>query len=330
MTLRVENVSKRYGETTVLEPLSWSAAAGEILAVVGPSGSGKSTLLHLINFATKPTTGSIYLDDEELTTLGGPRLRDARRKIGTAFQSAALFQRRTVHANVSLPLEYLGVEKKQLVEHTAKLVDRVGLSDRAGYYPAQLSGGQKQRVGIARALALNPRVLLADEITSGLDPATTQSILELIKQLRDELELTVVLVTHEMDVVRQVADKVLYLENGKVVEYGSAAELLRNPSSYVGSHLLNWGHGAAGFAAHEDSVGLLDVLYVSGAVPRNWIGTLTTEFDTEVELLEALVESIRGEQFGRARIRISDTGKVAEIKTFLASQGIAVVRESAA
>ncbi|GAC69232.1 methionine ABC transporter ATP-binding protein [Gordonia soli] len=327
MTLQIDNVSKRYGDATVLEPLSWSAEKGEILAVVGPSGSGKSTLLHLINLSTRPSTGAIYLDGEDLTALGRRQLRDARRKIGTAFQSAALFQRRTVNANVSLPLDYLGVEKNEARAQTARLVERVGLADRADFYPGQLSGGQKQRVGIARALALNPHVLLADEITSGLDPVTTASILDLIKALRDELQLTVVLVTHEMDVVRAVADKVLYLENGKVVEYDTAAALLRDPASHVGSQLLNWGQGAEAFSAHVDPAGLLDVLYVSDRVPRTWVSDLTVRFDTEVELIEALVEPIRDEQFGRARIRISDHAKIPDIKVHLATQGIAVIRD---
>jgi D-methionine transport system ATP-binding protein len=326
MTLRIENISKCYGDHTILEPLSWSADKGEILAVVGPSGSGKSTLLHMINLSTKPSTGAIYLDDEDLTALSRRRLRDARRKIGTAFQSAALFQRRTVNANVSLPLQYLGVEKAEVRDQTARLVERVGLADRADYYPGQLSGGQKQRVGIARALVLNPRVLLADEITSGLDPTTTASILDLIRALRDELELTVVLVTHEMDVVRTVADKVLCLEAGKVVEYDTAPALLRNPDSHIGSQLLNWGQGADAFSAHE-STGLLDVLYVSERVPRNWVSQLTSRFDTDVELIEVLVEHIGDEQFGRARIRLSDELRVTEIKAFLASEGIAVIRE---
>ena len=330
MTLRIDNVSKNYGDTTVLEPLSWTAEKGEILAVVGPSGSGKSTLLNLINLSIQPSTGTIYLDGEDLTALSRRRLRDARRKIGTAFQSAALFQRRTVSANVALPLEYLGVEKTQMAEQATSLIERVGLADRADYYPGQLSGGQKQRVGIARALALNPHVLLADEITSGLDPATTTSILDLIKDLRDELELTVVLVTHEMDVVRAVADKVLYLEDGKVMEYDTATALLRNPLSHVGSQLLNWGQGAEGFSSQIDSTGLLDVLYVSDRVPRTWVGDLTVRFATDVELIEALVEPIRDQQFGRARIRIGDLEKIPAIKTHLASEGIAVIRDGAA
>lgn len=329
MTLRVSDVSKKYGDTTVLEGMSWTAEKGEILAVVGPSGSGKSTLLNLINLSTRPTTGSIHLDDQDLTALGRRHLRVARRKIGTAFQSAALFQRRTVTANVALPLDYMSVNKSQARQQVTRLIERVGLTDRADYYPGQLSGGQKQRVGIARALALNPRVLLADEITSGLDPVTTSAILKLIKELRDELELTVVLVTHEMDVVRQVADSVLYLENGKVVEYDTTKALLRSPASRVGAQLLNWGVDD-GSSADGGRAGILDLVYASDGVPGNWVGDLTVRFDTTVDLVEALVERLRDEQFGRARVRIGDLRKIPDIKTYLASQGIAVVRESAA
>ncbi|MCK0174672.1 MULTISPECIES: methionine ABC transporter ATP-binding protein [Mycobacteriaceae] len=329
MTLRVADVSKKYEDTTVLEGQSWTAEKGEILAVVGPSGSGKSTLLNLVNLSTRPTTGSIHLDDQDLTALGRRHLRVARRKIGTAFQSAALFQRRTVMANVALPLTYMSVNKTQARDQATRLIDRVGLTDRADYYPGQLSGGQKQRVGIARALALNPRVLLADEITSGLDPVTTGAILKLIKDLRDELELTVVLVTHEMDVVRQVADSVLYLEHGKVVEYDTTTSLLRNPTSRVGAQLLSWGEDD-GSLVDETSGGVLDLVYASDRVPGNWVGDLTVRFDTNVDLIEALVERLRDEQFGRARVRIGDHRKVPEIKTYLATQGIAVLREGAA
>jgi len=326
MTLRVSDVSKTYGNTAVLEKLTWTAEKGEILAVVGPSGSGKSTLLNLINLSTRPTTGTIHLDGQDLTALGRRHLRVARRKIGTAFQSAALFQRRTVSANVALPLTYMSVNKPQARAQTARLLDRVGLTDRADYYPGQLSGGQKQRVGIARALALNPQVLLADEITSGLDPATTTAILNLIKELRDEFELTVVLVTHEMDVVREVADSVLYLENGRVVEYDTTRALLRNPASRVGAQLLSWG-GEDASSAGDDRGRVLDLLYASDRVPGDWIGDLTARFDTRIDLVEALIERLRDEQFGRARIRIGDRTKVPEISSHLAALGIAVLRE---
>lgn len=235
--LDVAGLSKTYGVNTVLHPLGFRLDRGEILAIVGPSGSGKSTLLQLITQIKRPTTGSVKLFGHELTTLTGKRLRLERRRIGMTFQSAALYSRRTARRNIAVPLEFLGVADRQVKEITDQLLERVGLADRADYYPGQLSGGQKQRVGIARALALNPSVLLADEITSGLDPNTTASILRLLRSLRDELQLAVILVTHDMSVVRTFADSVVTLDEGHVVDRGPTAELMRDITSRAGAQL---------------------------------------------------------------------------------------------
>jgi ABC-type methionine transport system ATPase subunit len=171
--IEIENLTKQFGDRTVLEDISLSVAAGEILAVVGPSGAGKSTLSRCVSFLERPTSGSVRVDGKDFTRLEGADLIAARRNIGVIFQTAPLLRRRTVAQNVALPLEYLHATDGSVTKRVTELLDRVGLSDRSGYYPAQLSGGQRQRVGIARALALAPSVLLSDEATSGLDPATT-------------------------------------------------------------------------------------------------------------------------------------------------------------
>ena len=318
--LEVARLSKTYGDHTVLHPLDFTLDRGEILAVVGPSGSGKSTLLQLINQIKRPTTGSVKLDGRELTSLSGGQLRLERRKIGMAFQSAALYSRRTARRNVSIPLEYLGVTDRQVREVSDHLLERVGLADRADYYPGQLSGGQKQRVGIARALALNPSVLLADEITSGLDPRTTQSILRLIASLRDELDLAVILVTHEMSVVRAFADSVILLEDGHVVDRGRTSTLLRDVDSRAGAQL----HGLrATLGAPEGDV--LELLYTSETVPADWLSRLTRQLDTEIDLLEASIERVGGSTHGRARIRVGDPSKHDALVALLADLDLAPV-----
>jgi D-methionine transport system ATP-binding protein len=318
--LEVVQLSKVYEEHTALHPLDFTLDRGEVLAVVGPSGSGKSTLLQLINQIKRPSSGSVKLDGQELTTVSGSQLRLARRKIGMAFQSAALYSRRTARRNISIPLEYLGVTDRQLKEVTDHLLDRVGLTDRADYYPSQLSGGQKQRVGIARALALSPSVLLADEITSGLDPKTSESILELILSLRDEFNLAVVLVTHEMSIVRSVADSVLLLEDGHVVDRGRTSALLRDVHSRVGAQL----HGLrTSRDAHEGRV--VDLVYSSTQVPADWVSRLTHELGTNIDLLEASIEHVDGSAHGRARVRVGDADKYGALLELLPSVGLTPV-----
>jgi D-methionine transport system ATP-binding protein len=318
--LEATGLSKTYGEHTVLHPLDFTLDRGEILAVVGPSGSGKSTLLQLVNQIKRPTTGSVKLQGRELTTLSGAQLRLERRRIGMAFQSAALYQRRTARRNISIPLEYMGVTKRQVTEVTDHLLERVGLSDRADYYPAQLSGGQKQRVGIARALALNPAVLLADEITSGLDPATTESILGLLASLRDELHLAVILVTHEMGVVRSFADSVLLLGDGHVIDRGRTGTLLRDVDSLAGAQL----HGLRPAPVDPDPR-VVELIYTSTTVPPDWLSRLSRELDTDIDLLEANVEQIAGSAHGRARIRVGDSDKHDALLELLPTVDLATV-----
>src|SRR4051812_39926890 len=214
----LERLSKTYGSGAggrVLEDISLTVDRGEIAAIVGPSGAGKSTLAKCINLLERPSSGKVSVDGVDLTELRGAALRNARQSIGTIFQNAVLLRRRTVAENVAIALEFLGVTRVDRDRRVQELLGLVGLLGKADAYPAQLSGGQQQRVGIARALALRPSVLLADEATSGLDPDTTASILALLKSLRDGLDLTIVLITHEMDVVRDAADTVWRLEQGR-------------------------------------------------------------------------------------------------------------------
>jgi ABC-type methionine transport system ATPase subunit len=212
------------------------------------------------------------------------------------------------------------VTDRQIKEVTDHLLERVGLADRADYYPGQLSGGQKQRVGIARALALNPPVLLADEITSGLDPTTTESILQLLAGLRDELDLAVILVTHEMSVVRTFADSVLLLENGRVVDRGRTGVLLRDIESRAGAELHRLGAPVAG---DDDQV--VELLYTSTTVPADWLSRLTRELDTEIDLLDASIERVGGHAHGRVRVRVADPAKHPALLDRAAALGLIAV-----
>ncbi len=223
---------RRGGSTvTAVDGVSLDVAEGEVLAVIGYSGAGKSTLVRLINALEKPTSGSVRVAGQDLTTLSEGELRSARSRIGMIFQQFNLFRSRTVAGNVAYPLKVAGVAKAERDRRTAELLDFVGLLDRAHAYPEQLSGGQKQRVGIARALATNPPLLLCDEATSALDPETTTEVLSLLRRVNTELGVTIVVITHEMEAVRQIADRVAVMEQGRVVEVGDVYDVFSDPKT---------------------------------------------------------------------------------------------------
>lgn len=303
--IRVDQLRKEFGHgdqrAVVLDGLDLSIEAREISAVVGPSGAGKSTLAQCVSLLERPTSGSVIVNGEVLSELSERELRVARRRIGTIFQSDGLFSRRTAAANVALPLEYLGVTAAESRRRVAELLDRVGLADKAGHYPHQLSGGQRQRVGIARALALRPSVILSDEATSGLDPEATRAIVELLKELRDDLDLSILFITHEMDTVLQIADSVARLDRGRIVESGRVLDLLADPSSSLGRSLQP---RRAHQPAPSDTT-VWAVTYGSAEVPADWVGLLASRLDTTVSLLGASIETLRGTTTGHATIAVS-------------------------
>jgi ABC-type methionine transport system ATPase subunit len=268
---------------------------------VGPSGAGKSTLAQCINLLTPPTSGSVVVNGEDLTTLSARKLRVARRRIGTVFQSSGLLERRTAAENVALPLEYLGVTAAETKKRVAELLDRVGLSERAQHYPFQLSGGQRQRVGIARALALRPSVLLSDEATAGLDPTTTASVVDLLRELRDDLDLSIVFITHEMDTVLKIADSVARLDHGSIAESGRLVDLLTDPQSALGSELRPHRVDATPGAGQQ----VWNVVYDSPDVPADWIGRASAELGVPVAVLGASVQVVAGVTIGGATLGIA-------------------------
>ncbi|MGV8884714.1 MAG: methionine ABC transporter ATP-binding protein [Microbacteriaceae bacterium] len=303
--IRIENLSKRFGHgdsaTTVLDGLSLEVASGEISAVVGPSGAGKSTLAQCVALLERPTSGTITVNGEQLAHLSERNLRVARRRIGTIFQTDSLFLRRTVAQNVALPLEYLGVTPADSARRVGELLERVHLGDLATRYPHELSGGQRQRVGIARALALRPTVLLSDEATSGLDPASTASVVALLRELRDDLNLAILFITHEMDTVLAVADSASLLDHGRIVESGAVVDLVRDPTSALGRALQP--RRAFARAPGDDEVWF--VTYDSPSVPGDWISRLTNALNARVSLLGGSVETLNTEQVGHVALAIS-------------------------
>ena len=214
-----------------LDGLSLNIPAGSIHGIVGTSGAGKSTLVRCLTALERPTYGEVRVAGQDLTTLSANELRKARRAIGMVFQHANLLDQRTAAQNIAYPLDLAGAQKGQRHERVSRMLELVGLADRGSSYPAQLSGGQKQRVGIARALADEPAVLLCDEPTSALDPETTRSILDLIRDVRDRLGVTVVIITHEMSVVRRICDSVSLLEAGRIVQSGPIEDVVSDVDS---------------------------------------------------------------------------------------------------
>lgn len=217
--------------TTALSGVSLSVPKGKIVGVIGESGAGKSTLIRCVNLLERPTSGEIYVDGQNLTRMSESQLAKARRNIGMIFQHFNLLSSRTVFDNIAFPLELDKTPKSEIIKRVEELLNLVGLEEKANDYPSKLSGGQKQRVAIARTLASNPKVLLCDEATSALDPATTRSILSLLKEINKRLDITILLITHEMDVVKEICDEVAVISDGQLIEQGSVADIFSHPQT---------------------------------------------------------------------------------------------------
>lgn len=297
--ISIKKLSKIYASgsrrVTILDGIDLTVSSDEILAVIGPSGAGKSTLARCINLLDRPTSGSVAVDGIDLMALSESALRIARRSIGTVFQASNMLGRRTAAQNVALPLEYMGVNRQQRDARVGELLERVGMAAHAHHYPHQLSGGQRQRIGIARALALRPTVLLADEATSGLDPDNTASIIALLREVRKDLGLTVLMITHDMHVVRKVADRVARLSHGRIIEQGALLDLLTDPNSALGQSLLPPVDIPLPFNGRE----IWRVGYKQAEVVPDWMTRLSTEIGSRIDLLSASVETIAGVPVGQ-------------------------------
>lgn len=241
--ITIKNLNKTFktsqGEVQVLKNINLKIEKGDIFGVIGFSGAGKSTMLKCINRLEEPTSGSIFIGSKDITLLSKSELREVRKKIGIIFQQFNLFDSMTVFENVAFPLKVAGYPKEKIGSRVKEILELVELLDKMQAYPAQLSGGQKQRVGIARALANEPDVLLSDEATSALDPQTTYSILELLKNINDKLKITIVLITHELEVVKYICNNMAVIENGEIVEFGTTDSVFLNPKSDTSKKFVN-------------------------------------------------------------------------------------------
>ncbi|MEW2013978.1 MULTISPECIES: methionine ABC transporter ATP-binding protein [Microbacterium] len=299
--IALDRVSKHYGGVPAVDDVSLTIPTGEVFGIVGQSGAGKSTLARIVNLLERPDHGTVTVDDVELTALGETELRAARRRIGMVFQRFNLLSSRTVRGNVELALELDGGSRAARRDRAQEMLDLVGLGHRGDASIHELSGGQQQRVGIARALASRPSVLLSDEATSALDPETTDSILELYRRINEELGLTVLLITHEMDVVKSTCHSAALLEQGRVVEQGRLVDVIRTPGSRLTSQLFPLGPVPVGVPADAT---VIDITFAGGTADRPVIARLARDHDADVSILGAVVERIAGTQAGRTRLEV--------------------------
>ncbi|MEV4756951.1 ATP-binding cassette domain-containing protein [Micromonospora sp. NPDC049559] len=304
--IRIDGLRKTFRgrghPVTAVDGVDLHVREGEVFGVVGRSGAGKSTLLRCVNLLERPDEGRVVVDGVELSALREDRLRRARQGIGMVHQHFALLSSRTAAGNVEFALEVMGVPRRERAARVAELLDLVGLSDRAGAYPAQLSGGQKQRVGIARALAGRPRVLLSDEATSALDPETTGAILTLLRDLTRRLGLTILLITHEMDVVKRLCDSVAVMREGRFVESGPVADLIARPGSELARDLFPLGP----VPALPETV-LLDVTLAGRTADETVVSTLSRRYDLDVRIVGGAVEQLAAGRAGRLRLAVPGT-----------------------
>lgn len=306
--IELKNLCKNFktedGELEVLKNISLTVPDGEIYGIIGMSGAGKSTLVRCINMLEKPTSGTVIIDGKDMSSLSEKELREERRNITMIFQSFNLLMQRTCLKNVCFPLELAGVKKTEAKERAAELLKTVGLEEKMNAYPAQLSGGQQQRVAIARALATHPKVLLCDEATSALDPQTTNSILSLIRDINKKLGITVIIITHQMNVIEEICNKVAILSDGVVAEEGDVGTVFSAPKSEAARRLVfpeGYGDGAE-VQSGEQRIRV--VFNGAGATSTPLIARMAIEKGISANILSASTRSIGGKAYGNMLLGI--------------------------
>ena len=317
--IRLEQVSKtlvqKDKQTEALKNVSLTIEDGSIFGIIGSSGAGKSTLVRCLNLLERPTEGKVYIDDTELTALGSADLRAERRKIGMVFQQFNLLAQRNALKNVCYPLEIAGVGARQAKERAKELLKMVGLEDRMYHYPAQLSGGQKQRVAIARALATEPKYLLCDEATSALDPNTTNSILELLKEINERLGVTIIVITHEMRVVEKICTHVAVLNEGEIIEEGSIQDVFLSPKTKVAQEMI---YPKQKFEKQDHSGRLFRLVFGGQASSEPVLANLVLHCQIPVNILGAGTEDIGGRAYGQMLLEFPDNEElIARAKKYL-------------
>lgn len=327
--IEIKNLGKtfvgRAGEVKALENINLTINEGEIFGVIGLSGAGKSTLVRCINLLEKPTEGSVTVNGENLTSLSQKGLLKARQSIGMIFQGFNLLAQRTALKNICFPMELAGFSKQKARARALELLELVGLSDKANAYPSQLSGGQKQRVAIARALATEPKVLLCDEATSALDPNTTQSILQLLKDINKMLGVTIVIITHEMKVIEQICHRVAVIDHSNIVEIGNVKEVFLKPQSDIAKQLIFPKGEGMQFHPGEKC---LRLVFDGDSSFEPVISALSLECHAMVNILSADTKVIDDKVFGQMVIGLpNDEIAVARILNFLDNRKITYKEE---
>lgn len=311
----LKNVLKKYktasGSLTAVQDANLTIGKGEIFGIIGYSGAGKSTMIRLLNGLEKPTSGTVQVSGYDISTIKGKELRQARQKISMIFQHFNLLWSRTVEENIAFPLEIAGVGKEARQKRVSELVEMVGLKGREKAYPSQLSGGQKQRVGIARALANNPEVLLCDEATSALDPETTDAILDLLLDINEKLGITVVLITHEMHVIRKICHRVAVMEAGQIVEQGNVLEVFQSPKADITKKFVSQ---VTESAEHKESISqmlddpnsqLIQLTFVGKKAEQPVISHLIRTFDVDVNIVHGNISATKSGPYGTLIVRIA-------------------------
>ena len=307
--IELQGIVQAYGKVEALRGIDLAIEPGEIFGIIGRSGAGKSSLVRTMNLLNRPTRGRVVINGRELSSLPDSQLREARREIGLIFQHFNQLSSRTVHGNVALPLELAGVPGAEIRRRVDELLELVGLSALRDRYPAQISGGQKQRVGIARALANRPKVLLSDEATSALDPETTRAILALLRQINRDFKLTIVLITHQMQVIKQIADRVAVLEAGRIVEQGSVIDVFTDPREAITRSLIDdvmpqelpdsiIARVRQLMSADPEHGRVLRLTFSSHESDQPLLSDVIRRFGLDVNILHGQVDEIQGRPFG--------------------------------
>ncbi|MDD4365292.1 MAG: methionine ABC transporter ATP-binding protein [Synergistales bacterium] len=319
MAISLQGITKIFGQgptaLKALDGIDLEVPEGTIFGIIGSSGAGKSTLVRCVNLLERPTSGKVLVGGVDFTALSEAELRIARKKVGMIFQSFNLLSRRTVFGNVALPLELARWPRERIAPRVEELLDLVGLAERRDAYPSQLSGGQKQRVGIARALANDPEVLLSDEATSALDPGTTQSILELLRDINERLGLTILLITHEMNVIKEICHNVAVIDKGRIVEEGAVLDIFTDPreeatksllSEIVGVNLPER-FGGLDFSREPIEEGdlVVQLRFFGDVAAEPVMSDLIRRFDVDVNILTARIDHIRNVPYGTLVVGLS-------------------------
>ena len=343
--IELTHISKNFasGGRTVhaVQDVSLSIGKGEIFGIIGFSGAGKSTLVRCINLLERPTSGSVTVDGKEMTALSARELRQARKKIGMIFQHFNLMPSRTVFGNVAYPLRGSGLSREQIADKVHRLLELVGIGDKAEAYPKQLSGGQKQRVAIARALANDPNVLLCDEATSALDPQTTKAILRLLKNLNEKLGITVVIITHEMAVVKEICDRVAVMEHGRVVEQGEVFNVFADPRQEITRSFI---HTTSNLRKIEELIEedspvvqlkpgelIVRLSYIQRNVSEPLISTVSRKFDITLNIIFSDIAIVQNAPIGGTVAIISgERTQITRAMQYLSEKnvGVEVIRDA--